>query len=123
MRLVDTICAELGGFEGCVTPICLPTGCSDGVYVQPCLEGGVCDVETGVCEQSEGCPNACADYSNPCAEAFCNDVRCDQTQNDPCHSDTPCTTGYCDLSQGEPRCGIRPDPECVPPIDLPVPAR
>lgn len=124
IRLNDVVCAEQGGFDGCVTPICLPTGCSDGVAVIGCLDGGVCDVTTGECDDTVGCGTPCIAAGSPCSPTRCNlDLQTcvpGDVNADPCASAVPCTVGFCDISGSTPRCAVRPDPMCALPIDVPV---
>jgi hypothetical protein len=117
MRLNDVVCAENGGFEGCVSPVCLPSGCDDGVTVLPCGDGGVCNIDTGDCEFEVGC-DACGDLSNPCAPTMCeaNQNVCRPPLVDPCATTLPGFIGYCDVSGSEPRCELRPNPQVLPPI-------
>ncbi len=122
MRLIDAVCAEQGGFEGCVSPVCLPSGCGDGVTVLPCDGGGICKVDSGECELPIDC-DACADLSNPCVE-----TTCDANQNvclpslDLCATTLPGFIGYCDTSNGDPHCAIRRNPQTLPPISIGLPA-
>lgn len=124
IRLNDVVCAEQGGFDGCVTPLCLPTGCSDGVAVIGCLDGGVCDVMTGECDDSVSCGTPCIAAGSPCSPTRCNlDLQTcvpGDVNADPCASSVPCTVGFCDISGSTPRCNVRPDPMCALPIDVPV---
>lgn len=123
MRLVDSICADQGGFDGCVTPVCLPSGCDDGVVVHPCAEGGICDIDSGNCEFPDGC-DACADLANPCAPTTCdaNQILCLASLTDPCATTLPGVIGFCDTSGSEPRCAFRPNPQTLPPVSIGLPA-
>jgi hypothetical protein len=123
MRLNDSVCAEQGGFDGCVSPVCLPSGCGDGVTVHACSDGGICDIDSGECEFPEGC-NACADLSNPCAPTTCdaNQNVCLGSLVDPCATTLPGVIGYCNTSDGEPHCDFRPNPQTLPPISIGLPA-
>lgn len=123
MRLIDSFCAEAGGFTGCVSPVCLPTGCGDGVTVHPCDEGGICNVDTGECEVPQGC-DACADLDNLCAPTACepNQQLCLASTMDPCATTLPGFIGYCETSNGDPHCEVRRNPQTLPPISIGLPA-
>lgn len=116
MRLNDDICQDSADLGECVKAICLPSGCDDGRELDRCPEGGACDIRTGYCEYSEGCPNNCLDYGSPCAPAVCIDNECVTVQTDPCVAIADCAIGYCDVSGAVPRCAVRPDPTCLPVI-------
>lgn len=122
IRLIDSVCSNGSGGNGCATPVCLPTGCGDGVVVHPCDGGGICDIDSGECESPQDC-DACADLSNPCAPTTCepNQQLCLASLVDPCATTLPDVIGYCDTN-GDPHCEVRPNPQILPPISIGLPA-
>lgn len=117
-QLSDSVCRSIATDTECTAPVCLPTGCEDGVQVLPCLDGGVCDVDTGYCDYSEGCPDNCADFGSPCAPAICLGNTC-VGGVDPCVVNLPGFMGYCDVSGDAPRCAVRLAPISILPGGLP----